>query len=802
MQASSLDSSQAAVPVPSGGPRRGAWIWTPADLPAEKQVVAFFRRVFSCAESGRLDISITADSSYTLSIDGQRLCRGPARSHVGAWSVDTHSISLSVGSHCLGVLVHHDGEPNACMVCVRPAWQADIHWRAHGATGLDLSSGPDWHCLPGDAWRCEFPERMSHFGYPEELDLRAYPSGWDSPVYDGSAWRPAEVVAETPDSGPWGMLVPRDIALLNRRAVAPPGPPVAAGTWTAGPAAPMPSGEAAARQRVRATEPPAVLPWVVPDGEAHTGQYLSVDFGCTLSGYVGVQVSSSTPGQLLDILYDECLDPESGAVNPERTYARLADRFRLPGGPCEIRVTHPRGFRYLTVDVGGASQPARIAAVTVEQETYPFREFPVFRCPDTGLNELVHQCARTVCANTADAFMDCPTRERVQWTQDLYIHALVAMDVFGDTAMTRRSLMEGARSQLPDGRINGFFPSGRSNCAFASSSLLWLLLLDEYLLHTGGSAADLEVLLPAAGRVLALVADCCDADGLVGRWPAGQFWSWEPIEQGGTLLLTNAFYAMVLARLPEREALAALVPDSAARLERLRESAQRRFYLPERELYSDGLLPNGTLSPVTSQFANAMAVLAGICPAAGAAALLRRIVDPDRLGPVPVGEHSLKPERDRVPGAPVVPVGTLFSGHWLCRAIFEQGLGSIALDQIRQLWLPYRDAPTLPEVRHQAGNTGFCHGWAAGPAFLLPRYALGLRLEAPHGAVFAPVESDLQEASGAIPNGPEVSWRRRPEGGILAHVSVPEGWRLRIPRPGGDDAEAIIGPAAREVTYG
>jgi hypothetical protein len=50
-------------------------------------------------------------------------------------------------------------------------------------------------------------------------------------------------------------------------------------------------------------------------------------------------------------------------------------------------------------------------------------------------------------------------------------------------------------------------------------------------------------------------------------------------------------------------------------------------------------------------------------------------------------------------------------------------------------WVPerglYRDA--LPEV--PARNTGFCHGWAAGPAYLLPRYLLGARPVAGWGRV-------------------------------------------------------------------
>jgi len=195
---------------------------------------------------------------------------------------------------------------------------------------------------------------------------------------------------------------------------------------------------------------------------------------------------------------------------------------------------------------------------------------------------------------------------------------------------------------------------------------------------------------------------------------------------------------------------------------------------------------------VCSQFANAMAALAGVCPQEERAALLRRIIDPASLGPVPLGEDSLKPERDRLPGRPLVPVGTLFAGHWLCRALFECGLDAEALAQMRLLWLPYRDSVTLPETRRQHGNTGFCHGWAGGPAFLLPRYALGLRIEAPRRAVFAPCPGDLTQASGAIPHGPEAHWRRQADGSLHWQLTIPQGWRVRI--PGAADASDLAGP--------
>jgi hypothetical protein len=76
---------------------------------------------------------------------------------------------------------------------------------------------------------------------------------------------------------------------------------------------------------------------------------------------------------------------------------------------------------------------------------------------------------------TTDAFTDCASRERVQWMEDLYLHGRVAAYAFGDTRLLRRALFQGAQNALPDGRINGFMPSERTNCAVAPcpGALTW-----------------------------------------------------------------------------------------------------------------------------------------------------------------------------------------------------------------------------------------------------------------------------------------------------------------------------------------
>jgi len=278
-------------------------------------------------------------------------------------------------------------------------------------------------------------------------------------------------------------------------------------------------------------------------GEGEDNAYLVLDFGRTVSGYPQVTLENASSGTVIELSYDEMLT-EHGTVDPERTYAHLTDRFKLGEGTQIISMVQPRGFRYLMITV---SMPGELIleSVGVKEETYPFTLVNSVSFSDPRLAEYIRKSAETVRICTQDAFMDCPSRERVQWTEDMLFHARTAFFACADTRMLRHALFQAAQCQLSDGRINGFFPSERQNCAFASSSLAWLHMLADYWQHEGNDD-DLQQLREPLTKLLAFLDGVTDEHRLISRWPCGQFWEWAPIHSGGDdcLLLTNAAYVL------------------------------------------------------------------------------------------------------------------------------------------------------------------------------------------------------------------------------------------------------------------
>lgn len=774
------DTSPLAV-TPPRNHWAGAWIWLPGSSD-NRNIYAHFRREFTLDAVTALRMSITADSFYSLYVDGVFIGRGPSRAHLDYYSFDVYDLRLPPGRHSLAVLAHHIGEQNACIMTGRAGLLVDV--AVDGIPSQELSSGAHWRCLRSDAYRQDLPCTMSHFGFWEDCDLGRFPDGWDCPGYDDGHWAQAAVIGRPP-CAPWSRLCPPDIPAPRRTAVAPvsvTGP----GQWQAGAVDPILAKTVVARSRT-ANPAPQVLPLRLR-ADATGGQWILVDFGRTVSGDIVLEIGANQAGQTIQVSYDDML--QAGCVNPERSYAHFSDQYILPGKPCTVRTFRPRGFRYAMIDVDGAGE-CEIRAVAAVEEIYPFPARMPFTCSDAALEEYHRKSALTVSICSTDSFTDCATRERVQWMEDLYMHSHVAAYAFGDTRLMRRALFQAAQNALPDGRINGFMPSERTNCAFASSSIVWLHLLADYYLYNGDENA--KRLLPVAQRLLAMIDGQMDEDGLIQSWPAGQFWDWAPIEGQGALLLTNAMFIRALRHLAESGLVHDMRAELLDRADRAAAAAHARFWDARRGLYRDANPADG-LPPIYSQHANTAAVLAGVCPPEQRQALLRRLIDPNELGPIPLGEESLSEHNRRTDGR-LIPVGTLWFAHFVCQALFENGMDRQALDQMRLFWGAHDALPTMPETRRPHGNIFLCHGWAAGPAYLLPAYVLGIRPAAPgwERVTLQPHPGDLDHAAGDLqtPRGLiRVQWERNPSGQIVLNAELPDGVAMKCGRTCGTERGA------------
>jgi hypothetical protein len=782
-----LDESESLLcPRPPRTDFLASWIWVPESSHYDwRNSYAYFRKKFRGA--GKFTIDIAADNQYQVYLDGKFLDRGTASSDTAYQIFDTRTVMLEPADHVIAVLVHHIGQVCATVMRSRPGLFVEIT----GPRGEKIPTDSTWKVLPALAYKQHLPVMMSHFGFYEVCDCRQIPRGWMGLSFSDRDWSGAEIVGPA-GCAPWVRMIPRDIPPLETRVVEAE-KLVCSGTFRTGvidekePDITV-AVEMASRERQKAAQgagasgaAPA-FPVALARGR---DEFAVLDFGREVSGHLKLTVQGAKAGQRIDLGYDEILDGR-GMVNPRRTYVHFADRFFLQEDQAELEVFGPRGFRYLLIDAAAGLGGLAVTGARAEERTYPVSRCGTFRCSDERLDRLFSAGLLTTRLCMLDAYVDCPSRERVMWTE-MAVGTECGSYGFGVTDLWRRGLFllaqNTSRSGIVAGAVKGFAPCDYDPL-LVSYTMYYVLLVCDYYLHSGDRQAC-ESLFPTLMKQLEIISRFHTADGLVNeKWPGwGTFLDWSAMDFGGVSSCNNAIYLLMYRRLAElaralgKSDTAHDLEDEAARIEK---AYRRNFWMEKEGLFVDAHY-DGRPSLVRSQLANVLAIRAGVVKEEEARRLMRRVVDPEVLLPRTSGDFRLRPGFKPQTGG-IVQIGTPGLGFYLAQALFDLGMDREALDYLRENWTPIALNGTFGEHFVADLNTSYCHGWSAGPVVLVLKNILGVRPVAPgwKEVRIAPQPGGLQWAEGTIPT-PQgeirASWKRVNEKMELTY-RVPEGAKV------------------------
>ncbi len=314
---------------------------------------------------------------------------------------------------------------NAIGVTIGNGWyRGDMAWRSKrntygtklallvqlSATGRDgqrqeIISDAEWKSSTG-------PIRMAEIYNGETYDARLEKTGWSSPGYDDSDWKPVRT-APHPKS----------------RLVASAAPPV---------------------RRIEELRPVKI--WKTPAGET------VADMGQNMVGWVRLKVRGPA-GTTITLRHAEVLDGNGNFYTSNLRMAKQTVRYTLKGGGPETY--EPRftfmGFRYVAIDgYPGMPDADDLTGVVLHSEMAPTSSFETSK-------PLVNQLHRNIVwgqkGNFLDVPTDCPQRdERLGWTGDAQAFARTAafnMDVSGFFAKWMRDV---AADQLPSGSVPWVVP--------------------------------------------------------------------------------------------------------------------------------------------------------------------------------------------------------------------------------------------------------------------------------------------------------------------------------------------------------
>ncbi len=741
-------ATESTPPLPDAHPLRSArWIWPGGQLYLYN-TYAQFRHDFDLPRHLRhAPFFITADQSYRLWVNGQFVCRGPARGYQHHWPFDEVDLApvLRPGHNWISIQAYNPGigtfqyRHQACagVICAG-------RW---GSTSV--VSDHSWKMRRDPAIRAATARYSLQLAFQEHVESKEDAWQW---IADGAcdvgSWAGAPEHGVSWDGdvafgrAPYDTVEARGVPMLEHL-LAPP-------TRALGYA------EGACAEGWRCWDNVA-WPWVA---EANSANWLStndirvildsgwatltvpasgVDRWCAVTLDAGeyrvgnvIIRADSRGGEVIDLHFHEGLDGCMPALHrpAEACHVAVANRLRLTAGHNYHDFFHINGFRYVTVVVRNALSPLTVQ-LTVRHYGYPFTMRGQCVCSDTALNTIVDSCRRSQRICSLDSYMDTPWREQAQWWGDARVQARNTFYMDGDARLLARGIRSIAGQSTATGLTFGHAPTVAYNCILPDFSLTWILTIRDYWWQTGDISLFREQ-WPRVQQVLAYFdsPEARHASGLLRHdrryW---YFGDWAYLYKGEAPTLLNLWYLLTLRAVVELLGTAHMTGDATAMARRARTHERlvmQHLYDPNRRCFEGGLDAKGRRAmhvdgrgrrvPHYSVHDQTMALTLGL-----ASESHQHLIDAFLL-------PYLRDEPSEGRGMP-----SAFWSTYVLELLGQRGYGSEVVAFIRRKWEPMTATGTTWEGFdwHPGSGSSLSHAWSAHPSYHLVNILAGIRQTAP-----------------------------------------------------------------------
>jgi hypothetical protein len=509
------------------------------------------------------------------------------------------------------------------------------------------------------------------------------------------------------------------------------------------------------RELARDVQPvESVLPFRIAAQTTDHPQRIVLDFGAHCFGWIEMEMIA-VKGAVVELMGIEA----SGDAGPQLTeMTNNTARIVCRQGKQTFQSFVARGFRYLILDIVAQQGAFELLSARVREETYPWKPQGRFLCSDARLNQIQQMCAHTLRMSSMDVFVDA-TYEQTLWVGDT-CSMLIPLHYYlqGENRLPERCLRLIALSLERTPLVNSQVPSSWEDRLIPNWSFFWVSgVRSNY--EYSGNLSFVRELLPALFKQAQYVAKCLDKDGLFALHER----VWHFLDWNGTAddhrKNQKAVYChencLALASLQDTAWLASQAGDSKmashceALAHSLREAIRNCFWLPGQKAFGETRV-EGKTSPLVTSSTQICALRAGLF--SNPSEIACKVLAP-KSGMVPTGTPWMWSlgawEACLHDSASDVYQG--ISSHW--GRMLDRGATS---------------AWEMFEGRHRPGlpTRSWCHGWSAGPAWVLPAFALGVRPTSPgwKSVVIDPQPGHLLWAEGTVPTphgNISVNWEMR-----------------------------------------
>jgi alpha-L-rhamnosidase len=747
------------------------WLWSHSSNRDERDRRVQFRRTFELdTVPEHTEIKITADSYYTLWVNGQYVNRGPARGFQRHWPFDRINLApyLKVGKNVIAVMAYQYGISNFSYTYESAS---GFLLSGHIET-LNLGTGPEWKYREAPGYLRAIARASGQYCFQEFFDCRSGDDGWRELDYDDQKWEMiGRIQQRVVGCMPWHSFEERAIPLLTNDLIKPEkliaiSRHKAATNWQA-------------LENIGQIYNRETTTWQATSGAAETVIFEPgitaqlVDFGKEVVGLLNFEIDCAEDKEILDFMVCESISgnvpdfPNFEAINP----TLFGGRIILKQGLNRHELTMPWGFRYLVLLRRDAS---RIKVKTsLRQTVYPLEVTGVFNSSDERLNSIWHISEHTQRCCMVDAYIDCPWRENAQWWGDALVQAKNNFRLSNDTRLFERGLRQIATQKTPNGLTYGMAPTSGHGCILPDYSAMWIVTLFAHYWQTGKPSMWLELCGTVDGILNYFEEQIAD-DGLL--YFDKRYWlflDWSPeLHKNGASTVLNLIYLWALQSACQM----AKVTNDNERLERyvisierLTAAITRKLYNPETKLLYDGLTFDGEAVTTSSPHVAALAIITDLFPESHEFWLEQILL------PLLCGNRTEK----------LLP--SSYFMYYIFEAVKSKGYTREVINCVSRWWGEFvdNDCSTTPENwldKIGKGIESRCHAWSAHPLVQFSEIILGVRqLDSGWSKVsFEPLLTKGQKASGSIPTPHgliSVDWDWT-EAEAIKNIQLPSGVQL------------------------
>lgn len=445
------------------------------------------------------------------------------------------------------------------------------------------------------------------------------------------------------------------------------------------------------------------------------GEYAVYDLGRNLAGFFGLDVCVSADAELYYV-YDECLQAD-GTLNCLRNDTCNVIKWELTPGRYSLESMDIYGSRYVQIILRKGT--AKIDHVSVRSVENPDAYNLKFHCDDADVLKVIGAAQNTLAQCALDLFMDCPSRERSGWINDVFFTRRAAEVLMGNNRVERATLenfaMCGQDVHIPARMIPMCYPADHPSGRYIPNCAMWYgIIACEYCIKTGDGAFAAYI-KNRLYDVLRFFERYENEHELLEDLESWVFVEWS--EANSTEFLRGVNFPSNMMYVAMLEAIAKLYGDEkiAEKAKRMRKSIEGLSF--NGDFFEDNRIRDavGDLQLVShvSEACQYHAFYFGYASQASHPALYKLL------------EMVFTPERDKTTVYPRIDKANIITGLMMREFIWlKNGERARAIEETKRIFLPM--AKATDTLWEHTGDYASCnHGCAAYAAYVLVRAYTG-----------------------------------------------------------------------------